>query len=162
MSNRASVEVAVDHLAKVGSGVETEDHTHTHTHPEKISFSHFRLFGESREDSQANLQMAWESKESDRFGLLRWLAVGAPGEGSQARPRPLWFELLTCTRGGSIWALFLITLPRCGAGEERGIRVESCQQSNVKNGITFFITGANGCHVPPSKCNEKNTASVIF
>lgn len=36
---------------------------------------------------------------------------------------------------------FFISLPRCGAEEERGaVGLESCQQSDIKNGFKLFMT----------------------
>lgn len=93
------------------------------THPVMLS-------KQSKAGSQTGLKMAWESKERGLAWLLLWLQGGAA-----PWSRLTGFELLLEPEESS-----LISLPTCGTEGEAGVvRLESCQQSNIKNGVRLII-----------------------
>ena len=63
------------------------------------------------------------------------MAFIVTGGGAAHWSRLIWFELVLEPEESS-----LISLPTCGTEEEVGVvRLESCQQSNIKNGVRLII-----------------------
>lgn len=143
--------VQISRLMNTPRHTDTRTHTCTHTYPKLVqilrllntnryrdrhthtTLTHSYPRTENRAGPHADLKMAWEG---DCFWLLFCLRDGIFRHG----PGIAWFEFLTYTKRGSIWA-FLSAGP--AAGRRRGIELESHQLSNIWNEITFFIIGAS-------------------
>ena len=103
---------------------------------EKIYYSHNKAFWGVRQASKQLQRWLERAGRGNQLGILRWLGGGTEVRVPSCRLGLVWFELLTSTRGGREQPSFLISLPRSREeGEERVVGPESCQQSNIKNGL---------------------------
>ena len=105
-----------------------------------IHYSHNEAFWEHRAGSQESLKCIERAKRSE-FGFLLWLVGGTGKRVLEGEPGAAWCDLPPGTQEGKAWAFH--HLPHTWTGEETGVRLESCEQSDSllwKNYEYFWIT----------------------